>query len=279
MPPTRCGRTGTSSSSPTTTWSTSTATRWAGCRSGPATACARWSSGSGAVELIRGWSRWVDEAGPPATSSRGWSTPRRVRSSSPTRPASTCTSWPPPRWTPGRGGRVDRHRRRQLPHRPVRAGRAGRGSAGWSCGSVPSDPDAGVTPDAVAAALDDRTALVSLSHVAYRSGAIADLAAITAAAHAVGALTLWDLSHSVGSVPVPLGRANADLAVGCTYKHLNARSGGAGLPVRPVGPASRCCGNRSGAGGASATSSPWGRRTTRSTASSGSWSARRPSSG
>jgi kynureninase len=91
-----------------------------------------------------------------------------------------------------------------------------------------SDPDRGVQVEDVAAAVDDDTALVSLSHVAYRSGAIADLPALTRLAHDAGALTLWDLSHSAGSVPVPLGPAGVDLAVGCMYKHLH---GGPGAPA------------------------------------------------
>ena len=89
-------------------------------------------------------------------------------------------------------------------------------------------------PEDVAAAITDEVAVVMLTQVDYRSGRMHDMATITKAAHAAGAIMIWDLAHSAGAVPVDMAASGAEFAVGCTYKYLN---GGPGAPafiyVRP----------------------------------------------
>ncbi|MEQ1806574.1 MAG: aminotransferase class V-fold PLP-dependent enzyme, partial [Burkholderiaceae bacterium] len=85
-----------------------------------------------------------------------------------------------------------------------------------------------VEPQAVLGHIDETVAIVSLTHVNYKTGRMYDMAGITRRAHEVGALIVWDLCHTAGAMPCELSRCNADFAVGCGYKYLN---GGPGAPA------------------------------------------------
>ena len=182
-------------------------------------------------ELIRGWERWVDEPGRVgdllAAAIIGARPGEVIVSDSTTvnfyklaRAAIVAR--------PGRHIMVTD--RANFPtDRYVLEGLAADGSVeiAW----LDPDPVDGPQPADVAAILDAHSgdvALVTLSQVNYRSAAIADIAAITALAHDAGALVLWDMSHSAGSIEVDVEAAGVDLAVGCTYKYLN---GGPGAPA------------------------------------------------
>ncbi|MDX1662871.1 MAG: kynureninase [Candidatus Promineifilaceae bacterium] len=93
---------------------------------------------------------------------------------------------------------------------------------------VPSPDDVRGPVEGLARAIDEDTALVTLSHTVFKSAYIYELAAITRLAHEAGALTVWDVSHSVGAMPLDFTGAGVDFAVGCTYKYLN---GGPGAPA------------------------------------------------
>lgn len=93
---------------------------------------------------------------------------------------------------------------------------------------LPSSDSMTLDPELIGQELDENTALLSFTHTYFKSAFVQDMAGVTDMAHQAGALVLWDLSHSTGSVPLDLNACRADLAVGCTYKYLN---GGPGSPA------------------------------------------------
>jgi kynureninase len=112
---------------------------------------------------------------------------------------------------------------------PSPSRRRARGEGGYEIIQIAAQDD-DITPDlnALENAINEDTALVTLSHVTFKSGYLYDMAHVTELAHRKGALVLWDLSHSAGAVPIELDKCNVDFAIGCTYKYLN---GGPGAPA------------------------------------------------
>ena len=172
--------------------------------------------------LVGSWNAadWTQLSARVAPAARAADRRRGPRTSwSATRPASRCSR----RWSPRPGCGPDRS---VIVVEPTTFPTDGYVAAGvartlgmelrWC---DPADP---------AASLDEDVAVLALTHVDFRTGAMFDLAAVTAAAHDAGAVVLWDLCHSTGAVPVDLTAVGADFAVGCTYKYLN---GGPGSPA------------------------------------------------
>ncbi len=188
------------------------------------------SSRDGASGSSAGWEDgWLDlplQVGDRLGAAALGAAPGQV--ASPTRRRCASTSWPRRRSTRGRTGREIVTDVDNFPtDRYVLEGLAA--ARGLTIRWLEFDPRRQARRRTASPTLcTDSTALVTFSHVSYRSAHIAEMAAINALAHDAGALTLWDLSHSAGSVPVALDADGADLAVGCTYKYLN---GGPGAPA------------------------------------------------
>ena len=230
------------SPAPTTTaptgCSTWTATRSAGCRARPRPRSPGWSS--------RQWGEGLVGS---------WATGSARRPGSATRWPPACSGAAPGEVLVGDSTSVNLYKllgagaRRPGPGRDVlvctaddfptdRYIVAGVAEArGMTVRELPADIDEGLDPATLAAALDDRVAVVVLSHVAYRSGALADLAAITRLVHDAGALVLWDLSHAVGAVPVGAERGRRRPRRRLHVQVPQRRARGAGLPLRAARPA------------------------------------------
>jgi len=179
-------------------------------------------------ELVRGWSSWIDlpvEVGDLIGSTLLGAAPGQVVACDSTTVNLYKLAAAALDARPGRGVIVTDEANFPT-DRYVMAGLAA--ARGVHVRLLPTDPMTGPTAAEVHAVANGDAALITFSQVDYRSGAIADVAAITRAAHDAGALVLWDLSHAAGSVPVELDRWGVDLAVGCSYKFLN---GGPGAPA------------------------------------------------